>query len=433
MAWDFSTDSEFEQQLEWMRAFVREEIWPLETVVGELDQSALDRIYAPLQQRVKERGLWAAHLDPELGGRGFGQLKLGLMHEVLGTCAFAPNAFGCQAPDSGNSEILALAGTPEQKDRYLHPLLAGDLKSAFSMTEPHTAGSDPTQLQTSAVKDGEEYVIKGRKWFSSNGSIADFLIVMAVTDPDARPHQRASMLIVDADTPGVEIVRDVATMEHPWDSFGRYGNHAEIVYEDVRVPKEALLGAQGAGFLIAQQRLYPGRIHHCMRWLGVARRAFDMLCERSLYRYAHGSTLSKKQTVQNWIADSGAQMTAARLMTLHAAWVMDSEGVAAARKEIALIKFFGAQVLHDVVDRAIQAHGALGYSTDLPLEAMYRYARAARIYDGPDEVHRASVARQVLRTYEAPATGVPSESVPARREAARQRFASLLEAVTGHH
>jgi acyl-CoA dehydrogenase len=240
------------------------------------------------------------------------------------------------------------------------------------------------------------------------------------------------MFIVDADTPGVTVVRDVATMEHPWESFARYGNHAEILYEDVRVPAGALLGTQGAGFLIAQQRLYPGRIHHCMRWLGVAQRAFDMLCERSLYRYAHGSPLAEKETIQNWIADSAAQMQAARLMTLHAAWKMDTEGVIAARKDIALIKFYGAQVLHDVVDRALQAHGALGYSTDLPLEAMYRYARAARFYDGPDEVHRASVARQVLRGYEAPPDDVPSEHIPTRREAARRRFASLLEAVTAN-
>jgi acyl-CoA dehydrogenase len=240
------------------------------------------------------------------------------------------------------------------------------------------------------------------------------------------------MFIVDAGTPGVKILRDVATMEHPWESFGRYGNHAEILYEDVRVPKDALLGARGAGFLIAQRRLYPGRIHHCMRWLGVAQRAFDMLCERSLYREAHGKTLSRHQTVQNWIADSAAQMQAARLMTLHAAWLMDTQGVLAARKEISLIKFYGAQMLHDVVDRAVQAHGALGYSTDLPLEAMYRYARAARIYDGPDEVHRASVARQVLRGYHAPVDRTPSEHVPTRREQARRQFAELLGAVTAN-
>jgi acyl-CoA dehydrogenase len=432
MAWDFATEPEFQQQLDWMTQAVRERIWPLETLLDELQWDGLVKAVAPLQQEVKARGLWAAHLDPELGGQGFGQVKLGLMHEILGTSPIAPLAFGNAAPDSGNSEILAMAGTPEQKERYLHPLLAGDLKSAFSMTEPHTAGSDPTLLKTRAVKDGDGWVINGHKWFSSNGSIADFLIVMAVTDPDARPHQRASMFVVDADTPGVNIVRDVATMEHPWESFGRYGNHAEILYEDVRIPGSAILGGQGAGFLIAQQRLYPGRIHHCMRWLGVARRAFDMLCERSLYRYAHGSTLSKHETVQNWIADSAAEMQAARLMTLHAAWKMDAQGVAAARQDIAMIKYYGAAVLHNVVDRALQAHGSLGYSTDLPLEAMYRYSRGARFYDGPDEVHRASVARQVLRGYEPPADEIPTEHIPRRREAARSQFRDLLEAVTAN-
>ncbi|HEV3053671.1 MAG TPA: acyl-CoA dehydrogenase family protein [Solirubrobacteraceae bacterium] len=432
MSWEFSTEPEFQQQLDWMAAFVRERLWPLETLLNELGWEGLTRAVKPLQEEVKARGLWAAHLEPSLGGQGFGQVKLGLMHEILGSTPFAPFAFGNAAPDSGNSEILALAGTPEQKDRYLHPLLAGDLKSAFSMTEPGTAGSDPTLLQTHAVQDGDGWVINGHKWFSSNGSIADFLIVMAVTDPDARPHQRASMFVVDADTPGVQVLRDVATMEHPWESFGRYGNHAEILYEDVRVPGSAILGAQGAGFLIAQQRLYPGRIHHCMRWLGVARRAFDMLCERSLYRYAHGSVLAQHETVANWIADSAAQMQAARLMTLHAAWKMDTEGVAAARQDIAMIKYFGATMLHDVVDRALQAHGSLGYSTDMPLEAMYRFARGARFYDGPDEVHRASVARQVLRGYEAPADGVPTEHIPTRREAARAQFADLLDAVTAN-
>jgi acyl-CoA dehydrogenase len=432
MAWDFSTEPEFERQLEWMRGFVRDNVWPLETLADELGWDGLQHAAAPLQEQVKQQGLWAAHLDADLGGQGFGQVKLGLMHEILGSSPIAPLMFGNAAPDSGNSEILAMAGTPEQKERYLYPLLAGDLKSAFSMTEPETAGSDPTLLRTRATRDGDEWVIDGHKWFSSNGSIADFMIVMAVTDPDARPHQRASMFIVDADTPGVNIVRDVATMEHPDDSFGRYGNHAEIVYEGVRIPASALLGAEGAGFLIAQQRLYPGRIHHCMRWLGVARRAFDMLCERSLYRYSHGAPLGQHQTVQNWIADSEAEMQAARLMTLHAAWKMDAQGVASARKEIALIKFYGAKVLHDVVDRAVQAHGALGYSTDLPLEAMYRFARAARIYDGPDEVHRASVARQVLRGYEAPADGVPTQHIPTRREAARVQFAELLEAATAN-
>jgi acyl-CoA dehydrogenase len=432
VGWDFSTEPEFQAQLDWMRAFVREEIWPIETVFEELGQDGFMRAMAPLQEQVRERGLWAAHLPPELGGQGFGQVKLGLMHEILGTSPFAPVAFGNQAPDSGNSEVLALAGTDDQKEQWLHPLLAGDLRSAFSMTEPDTAGSDPTLLQTSAVEDGDAWVINGRKWFSTNASVADFLIVMAVTDPEAHKYQRASMFIVPVDTPGVTILRDVPTMEHPYERYGAYGGHAEIVYEDVRVPKEALLGARGAGFLIAQQRLGPGRIHHCMRWLGVSQRAFDMLCERAVSRYAHGSLLAEKQTVQNWVADSAAEMHAARLMTLHAAWKMDTEGASAARREIALIKFYGARVLHDVVDRALQAHGSLGYSTDLPLEQMYRFARAARLYDGPDEVHRQSVARQILRGYEAPEGGVPSEHVPTRREAARARFADLLEAVTSN-
>ncbi len=432
MAWDFSTEPEFQEHLDWMRAFVREEIQPLETLINELEWDQMMRAMEPLREQVKERGLWAAHLDEELGGQGFGQVKLGLMHEILGTTPLAPFAFGNAAPDSGNSEILALAGTPEQKERYLHPLLEGDLKSAFSMTEPNSAGSDPTLLKTAAVKDGDDWVINGHKWFSSNGSIADFLIVMAVTDPDARKYQKASMFVVDVDTPGVEIVRDVATMEHPQESWAKYGNHAEIVYENVRVPGSALLGAQGAGFLIAQQRLYPGRIHHCMRWLGVSKRAFDMLCEYAQLRETSAGKLAEKQTVQNWIADSAAQMDAARLMTLHAAWKMDTEGVAAARREISLIKFFGAEVLHDVIDRALQIHGSLGYSTDMPLESMYRYARAARFYDGPDEVHRESVARQILRGYEAPADGVPTEHVPTRRAAAREKFSWLLEAVTSN-
>ena len=432
MAWDFSTEPEFQAQLDWTGRFVRDEIWPLETL--DLDQAQLDRALAPLQQQVRERGLWAAHLPPQLGGQGFGQVSLGLMHEILGTSPYAPSAFGCQAPDSGNSELIALAGTEEQKDRWLHPLLAGDLRSAFSMTEPGVAGADPTTLQARAVFDPatDEWVIDGHKWFSTNASVADFLIVMVVTEPDARPHQRASMIIVPADTPGVRIVRDVATMEHPGEQFGRLGGHAEILYENVRVPAANLLGARGGGFVLAQTRLVPGRIHHCMRWLGVARRAFDMLCERATYRVSHGSLLADKQTVQNWIADSAAQMQAARLMTLHAAWRIDTQGPAAARTDVSLIKFYGAQVLHDVIDRALQAHGALGYSADMPLEAMYRHARAARLYDGPDEVHRQSVARQILRGYDPPAGEIPSEHVPTRRAAARERFAELLETVTSN-
>ena len=430
MAWDFSTEPEFEEKLEWMRGFMREEIYPLEVAGFSDDQLAA--AMRPLQEVVKGQGLWAAHLPPELGGGGFGQVRLGLMHEILGQSPYGPVVFGNNAPDSGNAELLAVgiaqSGNEEQRERWLLPLLDGRLRSGFSMTEPGTAGSDPTLLATSAVRDGDEYVLNGRKWFTTNGSVADFLIVMAVTDPDVHPYQGSSMILVPVDAPGVEIVRDVATMEDPSAPYGRVGNHAEIKYREVRVPVDNLIGREGGGFALAQARLGPGRIHHCMRWLGQSRRAFDMLCERAVSRHAFGSVLAEKQTVTNWVADSVAQMSAARLMTLHAAWKMDREGPGAARDEIAMIKYFGAGVLYDVIDRSIQVHGSLGYSCDLPLEAMYRAARAARIYDGPDEVHRQSVARRTLRGYSP--TDVPTEHIPTRREAARRKFADLLGAAT---
>ena len=430
MAWDFSTEPEFEVQLDWMRAFVREEVLPLETL--ELSHEQLLDLARPLQDEVKRRGLWAAHLPPELGGTGFGQLRLGLMHEILGQSPYGPLVFGNNAPDSGNAELLAIgiaeSGREEQRAQWLDPLLDGTIRSGFSMTEPGTAGSDPTLLETRAVRDGDEYVINGHKWFTTNGSVADILVVMAVTDPDAGPYRGSSMIIVPAKTAGVTIVRDVPVMEHPAAPFGSFGNHAEIRYEDVRVPAANLVGPEGEGFRLAQARLGPGRIHHCMRWLGQCRRAFDMLCERAVSRYAHGSLLSEKGTVQNWVADSVAEMTAARLMTLHAAWKIDEQGAAAARDEIAVVKFFGAAVLHNVIDRAIQVHGALGISGDLPLELMYRAARAARIYDGPDEVHRQSIARRTLRAYRA--TEVPTEHIPTRRAAARAKFAGALASMT---
>jgi acyl-CoA dehydrogenase len=411
-----------------MRTFVRDEIYPLETL--DLDEATFRRLTDPLKEEVKKQGLWAAHLDPELGGQGFGQVKLGLMHEILGSSIFAPSIFGNQAPDSGNAELIAIGATEDQKERWLWPLLEGKLRSAFSMTEPETAGSDPTLLKTRAVRDGDEWVINGHKWFTSNGSSADFLVLMAITNPDVHPYQGTSMIIVPVDTPGVDIVRDVPTMAEPDTEFGRYGNHAEIYYRDVRVPYENLIGNEGDGFVLAQKRLGPGRIHHCMRWLGQSKRAFDMLCERALSRYAFGSTLAEKQTVQNWIADSAAEMQAARLMTLHAAWKMDQQGSSAARVDIAMIKYFGAQVLYNVIDRAIQIHGALGYSTDLPLEAMYRHARAARLYDGADEVHRVTVARQLLKNFEP--HDMPSEHIPTRREAAKKKFAALLDEATAN-
>lgn len=425
MVWDFSTDSQFQSKLEWMTEFVRTEIYPLETL--DLDWTQLRNAIEPLQKQVKAQELWAAHLDPELGGQGYGQVKLGLMHEILGASPLAPLVFGNQPPDSGNSEILAAAGSSEQRDRWLKPLLAGQIYSAFALTEPDNAGADPTRLSTTAVADSEGWIINGRKWFISNASTADFIIVVAVTHPDAAPHRRASQFIVPAGTPGLRILRDLATLGHEHVRPNGYPSHAEVAFDHVRVHAEALLGGPGDGFLIAQKRLGPGRIHHCMRWIGQAKRAFDMMCERATYRYSHGSVLGDKQTVRNWIADSAAEIQAARLMTLQAAWVIDRHGAAAARKEIALIKFFGAKVLHDVIDRSLQVHGSLGFSADLPLESMYRSARAARLYDGPDEVHRDSVARLILRDYNAPPDNIPTEHVPTRREKALQCFGELLE------
>jgi acyl-CoA dehydrogenase len=427
MAWDFSTDEAFEEQLVWMRGFVREEIMPIEVLSLKHDQVV--RLIKPLQEQVKAKGLWAAHLPDDLGGMGFGQVKLGLMHEILGQSMYGPVVFGNNAPDSGNAELLAagmeMTGREDIKERWLTPLLSGAIRSGFSMTEPNTAGSDPRLLKTRAEKDGDEWVINGRKWYTTNGSVADILIVMAVSNPEVHPYQGSSMFVVPVDTPGLTILRDVGSMDDPQVVYGRFGNHAEILYDDVRVPADHLIGPEGSGFLLAQTRLGPGRIHHCMRWLGQSQRAFDMMCERALSRYTHGSFLAEKQTILNWIADSKAEMHAARLMTLHAAWKMDQVGASASRDEIAMIKYFGANVLHNVIDRAIQTYGSLGYSSDMPLEAMYRAARAARIYDGPDEVHRQTVARHALKNYDP--SEVPTDHIPTRAVAAREKFADVLE------
>jgi acyl-CoA dehydrogenase len=423
MSWDFSTDPEFEEKLEWIRKFVHDQVRPLEVI--QADRHTIDKLMVPLQRQVKDAGLWAAHLPPELGGGGFGQLKLALIHEILGAELYGSQVFGNYAPDSGNAELIAVGGTEEQKQRWMVPLLDGRLKSAFSMTEPG-AGSDPTLLTTRAHREGDSWVINGHKWFTSNGSTADFLIVMCVTDPEAEPRKRASMIIVPRDTPGVNILRNVWTMAEPDESLQHWGTgESEIRYENVRVPGENLIGREGEGFALAQSRLGPGRIHHCMRWIGQCHRAFDMMCERAVSRYTAGSLLSDKQLVQEWVADSAAEIHAARLMVLHTAWRIDTAGVRAARTEISMIKYFVANVLFRVVDRALQTYGSLGYSTDMPLELMFRQARAARIVDGPDEVHRVSVARRILREYQ-PAE-VPTDHIPSRRPDAVAKFAHLLD------
>jgi acyl-CoA dehydrogenase len=377
------------------RAFMEEHVYPNERALAG-DDAELIR---GLQTRAKEAGLWAPHVPPEAGGTGQGFLAYAHLNEEIGRSTYAQLVFGCQAPDAGNAEILHLFGTQEQKERWLFPLVAGEIRSFFSMTEPEVAGSDPTALRTTARRDGDEWVIDGHKWFSSGADGAAFGIVMAVTDPDAPAHARASQIVVPADTPGVEVVRAIPVLGH---AGSGWSTHCEVWYRGVRVPVANTLGEPGDGFRIAQKRLGPGRIHHVMRWLGQMQRAFELLCTYALSREAFGSRLADKQTVQNWIADSVAEIHACRLLTLDAARKID-EGDEA-RVEVSVIKFYAARVLHDVIDRAIQVHGARGLTDETPLAEMYANARAARIYDGPDEVHRMVVARRILKEFESGGT-----------------------------
>ncbi len=392
---DFALSPEIKDARRKVKAFLDERIIPNEPALAHGGPNA-EALMKDLQSRVKAMGMWAMFIGPEAGGSGHGFLPYAFINEILGRSPFAPRAFGCAAPDTGNAEILHQFGTPEQKEKWMKPLIAGEIRSCFSMTEPEVSGADPTGLRTRAVRDGDEWVINGHKWFTSGAIGAKFAIVMAVTDPDAEPHRRMSQIIVPTDTPGFNIVRAVPVMGET------EGAHCEIRYEDCRVPVTNMLGEPGDGFRVAQKRLGPGRIHHCMRWLGQMQRAFELMCQYALKREAFGSTLAEKQTVQNWIADSAAEIQAARLLTMHAAYKIDQGDEA--RVEISIIKFWGARVLHDVIDRAIQVHGARGVSGDTPLESMYRQARAARIYDGPDEVHRLVVARRILREFKDGAT-----------------------------
>lgn len=388
---DFSIPPDIAEMQKQLSEFMEQYVYPNEANADE--HAGLDpEIEKDLQNKVKSRGWWAPHMSKEEGGMGTSVVNLGLMNEIIGRSPIGPRIFGCAAPDAGNAELLHIAGTAEQKEKYLKPLVAGDIRSCFAMTEPEVAGSDPTGLLTSAVRDGDDWVINGHKWFITGAIGSQFAITMAVTNPAAKPHQRASMIIVPTDTPGFNIIRDIDVM-----GSGGLGGHCEIRFQDCRVPVTNLLGKEGEGFHLAQKRLGPGRIQHCMRWLGIAQRSFELMCKRALKRISFGEPLANKQSVQNWIADSAAELNAARLMTLHAAWKMDQGDEA--RVEVSLIKFYGAKVLHDVIDRAIQVHGALGFSKDTPLEAFYRGARAARIYDGVDEVHRMVVARKILTDF----------------------------------
>jgi len=371
---------------------MEEHVYPNEEALNREDDAAQD-LLTELRARAKTAGLWAPHLPPEAGGTGQGFLAYAHLNEEIGRVTWAQYVFNCQAPDAGNGEILHLFGTEEQKRRWLKPLVEGDARSFFSMTEPDVSGADPTGLRTTAKLDGDEWVIDGHKWFSSGAEGAAFGIVMAVTEPGDPPHHRMSQIIVPADAAGIEI-EAVPVLGHR----GRgWTTHCEVRYTEVRVPAENLLGERGHGFLIAQKRLGPGRIHHVMRWLVQMQRAFELMCKRALEREAFGGTLAEKQTVQNWIADSAAEIQACRLLTLDAAHKIDED--VEARVEISLIKFYAADVLSKVIDRAVQVHGALGITDRSPLSHMYALARGAHIYDGPDEVHRMVVSRRILKAF----------------------------------
>ena len=432
MAWDFETEPEFQAKLDWADAFVRDEVEPLDLVWGGLEFTPLDdtrrKVVDPLKQEVRHQRLWATHLGPELGGEGYGQIKLSLLNEILGRSSWAPIVFGCQAPDTGNAEIIAHYGTLGQKDRYLRPLLEGEIFSCYSMTEPH-AGADPTMFTTSAVKDGDEWVINGWKFFSSNARTASFLIVMAVTNPDVSAYAGMSMFLVPADTPGIEIVRNVGLAG---EREGE-GSHALIHYQDVRVPSEALLGGEGQAFAIAQTRLGGGRIHHAMRTIGMAKRALDMMCERALSRHTQGSVLGDKQFVQGYIADSYAQLVQFRLFVLYTAWSIDKHNdYRKVRKDIAAVKVLMPGVLHDIAWRAMQVHGALGVSNEMPFSRMMLGASVLGLADGPTEVHKVTIARQVLRDYQPSDDLWPTTHLPKLRAAAREKYAAYLEHEVGN-
>jgi acyl-CoA dehydrogenase len=422
---DFDLSPRVTELRDRIREFMDEHVYPVEgEVLRAMDEEvrqgadvAYPAILVGIRERAKSEGLWNLFMPDSEHGVGLTNWEYGVLCEEMGRSpAVAPMAFNCSAPDTGNSEILAEHGTPEQKDRWLGPLLDGEIRSCFSMTEPEVAGSDPRTLQTQAVLDGDEWVINGHKWFTSGAVGASLAIAMVVTDPDAHPYGRASMILVPTDNPGFNLVRPVPVMGHD----GGPG-HCEILYEDCRVPKENLLGPRQAGFVIAQDRLGPGRIHHCMRAIGTCERAIQMMCERANSREAFGSKLAEKQFVQDFVAKSRMETEQARLLTLMAAWKMDTYGKKEARREISMIKVVAANVVMDVLDRAIQVHGSLGMSDDTPLAGMWRFSRMLKVADGPDEVHKMVIARRELNRWAQPDEGSngagAAEAKPAAVEA----------------
>jgi acyl-CoA dehydrogenase len=425
--WDFETDPEYQAKLDWVKEFVAEKVEPLDYLWphGQFDPMTdeMKRVIDPLKDEVRAQGLWATHLGPELGGQGFGQLKLALLNEILGGTQWAPTVFGTMAPDTGNAEIIAHYGTDEQKEKYLHPLLNGQMFSTFSMTEPH-AGADPTLFTTRAEKDGDEWVINGWKYFSSNAKTSSFLIVMAVSNPEISPYQGMSMFLVPTDTPGVNIVRNVGLWGEPMNE----GYHALIHYENVRVPEDALLGGEGQAFAVAQTRLGGGRIHHAMRTIGTCNKLLAAICERALSRRTADGILGDKQFVQGYIADSYAQLAQFRLFVLYTAWEIDKyNDYKRVRKDIATCKVVMPTIMHDIAWRAVQIHGALGTTNEVPfMQSIMGLA------DGPTEVHKVTVARQVLRDYK-PTDGMfPTSWIPGKIDSAKEKYAHLLELEVGN-
>nr|WP_145551340.1 acyl-CoA dehydrogenase family protein [Variovorax boronicumulans] len=423
MSWDFETDPEFQTQLDWVERFVDEEVEPLEHVLGspwDIHDPRFTTLVRPLQAQVKTRKLWACHLAPHQGGQGYGQMKLALLNEILGRAHFAPIVFGCQAPDTGNSEILSHYGSEAQKKKYLEPLLANQIVSCFAMTEPQ-GGADPKVFQTRAVQDGGDWVITGEKWFASNARYAEFFIVMVVTDPDAPPYQQMSMFIVPKDAPGLTIMRNVGLADEP------VPTHGYLKFDGVRVPASDMLGAPGEAFAVAQTRLGGGRIHHAMRTIGQAKKAFDQLCERALSRTTQGELLADKQMVQEKIADSWCQLEQFRLLVLRTAWRIDKyKDYMRVRKDIAAVKALMPKVLHDIAERALHIHGSLGASLEMPYTDQLVLSYHMGLADGPTEVHKVTVARQVLRDYEACTELFPAYHRPRAKAAAEAKYRHLL-------
>ncbi|MBA1204317.1 acyl-CoA dehydrogenase [Pseudomonas capeferrum] len=423
MTWDFETDLETQVELDWIEQFVREEVEPLEHVLGSpwnIHDPLFKQLVKPLQAQVKARKLWACHLGPELGGSGYGQVRLALINEILGRALFGPVVFGCQAPDSGNSEILAHYGTPEQKRRYLQPLLAGDIVSCFAMTEPQ-GGADPSVITTEAVRDGDGWLLSGEKWFASNARYAAFYIVMAITDKRVSVHEGTSMFIIAADAPGVRIIRNVGIADDP------AATHAYLSFDKVRVSARDLLGEPGQAFAVAQVRLGGGRVHHAMRVIGQAQKALDCLCERALSRTTQGSRLADKQMVQEKIADSWIELEQFRLLVMRTAWRIDHyQDYRRVRKDIAAVKVAMPKVLHDIAARALQVHGSLGVSEEMPFVGHIVRSFQMGLADGPTEVHKITVAKQLLRDYEACDALFPSYHRPTAAARAQEKYAPAL-------